>query len=500
MADLPRGLQPDRRDLLRGMAGSALLAAAPAAGGARARLDPVLADLHRRTFRYFWETSDARTGLVPDNWPNPDFCSIAATGFALTAYCIGVRSRYVTRAAAARRALTTLRTFWNGPQGDARSGTMGHKGFFYHFLHMDSGLRYRTVELSSVDTTLFLLGALTAGAFFDGPSSDEAEIRRLAVALYERVDWTFMARPNGLISMGWHPEPGLPDHDEAGLIHRNWDRYNEGMMVTLLALASPSHPSPPQGWESWMATIGGSWGTSYGETFLGFAPLFGHQYSHCWYDFRGIADSFMRAHGSDYFVNSARATRAQRRYAIANPGGFRDYGAEIWGLTACRGPGYVKVEVAGRPQVFQGYSARGPQTGDGEGIDDGTIAPTAGASSIAFAPEICAPLIHNLRRRYGDEIYGRYGFTDAFNPSFPRDARPTAGSVRPRAGWTADAYLGIDQGPILIMLENHRSGLIWDLFCRSAVTGPIARRGLRIAGFEPVSRAGGWIRQEGRSR
>jgi hypothetical protein len=484
--------------MLTGLAAAALAAAAPplAAAPRRHGLDAVLSDLHRRTFAYFWETTDPHTGLAPDNWPNPDFCSIAATGFALTAYCIGARSGYVSRAAAARRTLATLRTFWNGPQGPAPAGMIGHKGFFYHFLHMDSGLRYKDVELSSVDTSLFLLGALTAAAYFDGPSPAEAEIGRLGVALYERVDWSFMARPNGLISMGWHPEPGRPNHGPDGLIDRNWDRYNEGMMVTLLALASPTHPSPSQGWNTWAATIGGTWGASYGETFLGFAPLFGHQYSHCWYDFRGIADRFMRAHGSDYFTNSARATRAQRRYAIANPGGFKDYGANVWGLTACRGPGYVKLDVGGRPTVFEGYSARGPRTGDGEGIDDGTIAPTAGASSIAFAPEICSPLIHNLRARFGEEIYGRYGFVDAFNPSFPRTAQPTNGSVRARAGWTADAWLGIDQGPILIMLENHRSGLIWDLFCRSPLIGRIARRGLARADFRAVAPAGAWLAKE----
>ena len=423
-----------------------------------ATLDPVLADLHRRTFDYFWVSTNPTNGLAPDNWPNPDFCSIAATGFALTAACIGAESGYVSRTAAAQRVLTTLRTFWRLPQGDATSGTIGHKGFFYHFLHMDSGLRYKNVELSSVDTTLFILGALSAGAYFYRPSAAEAEIRKLAIALYERIDWTFMAHPSGLVSMGWHPEPGMPDHDANGLINRNWDRYNEGMMVNLLALGSPTHPVPASNWKAWMATLDGTWGTNFGETYLGFSPLFGHQYSHCWYDFRGIADPYMRARGIDYFINSQRATIAQRNYAIQNPGGFRDYGADVWGLTACRGPGDASVKVGDRTIEFHGYSARGPQTGDHESIDDGTIAPTAGASSIAFTPDICTSLIHNLRRRYGDEIYGRYGFTDAFNPTFPRTLKPHDGSVKPRAGWVADAYLGIDQGPILLMLENYRSG------------------------------------------
>lgn len=479
---------PDRRQLIGALG---LAATGTVAGGvmplraAPAAFDAVLADLHRRTFAYFWETTDARTGLAPDNWPDPDFCSIAATGFALAAYPVGVRSGYVSRRAAAQRTLATLRTFWHGPQGDAQSGVIGHKGFFYHFLHMDSALRYKDVELSSVDTTLFLLGALGAAAFFDGPAAAEAEIRTLAIALYARVDWTFMARDNGLISMGWHPG--------AGLTERSWDRYNEGMMVNLLALGSPTHPAPPRNWVSWMATLDGTWGTNFGAPHLGFSPLFGHQYTHCWYDFRGIADAYMRRYGSDYFINSRKATEAQRNYAIKNPGGFADYGADIWGLTACRGPGEASATIGGRRFDFHGYGARGPQVGDHESFDDGTIAPTAGASSIAFAPEICTALIHQLRRRYGAEIYGRYGFTDSFNPSFPRTITPREGGIAPRTGWVANTQLGIDQGPILLMLENYRSGLVWDSFCRSALTGPIVRRGLQAAGFVPVAPAGRWL-------
>lgn len=475
-----------RRLFLAGGAALGALARLARAAPPRGRaLDPVLADLHHRTFRYFWDTADPDTGLAPDNWPNPDFCSIAALGFALTAYPIGVESGYVSRAEAAKKTLVALRTIWNGPQGDATSGVTGHRGFLYHFLDMKTAHRFKDVELSSVDTTLFLLGALTAAAYFDGPDADEAEIRKLGIGVYERVDWSFVARPNGLISMGWHPEAGK------GLIARNWDRYNEGMMVYLLALASPTHRAGD--WAAWAATIGANWGPNGGQPHLGFAPMFGHQYSHCWYDFRGVADAFMREHGIDYFENSRRATLAQRDYAIRNPGGFKDYGADVWGLTACRGPGDFTAAVNGRAVQFHGYSARGPQTGDGEGVDDGTIAPTAGAASIAFAPEVAAPLIENLRRRYGADIYGRYGFTDAFNPSVPAGQRVSGGRHAARAGWVADAYLGIDQGPILLMLENHRSGLVWDLFCRSAVTGPIVRRGMQAAGFQAVDARGRWL-------
>jgi len=456
--------------------------------------DAQLADLHRRTFRYFWDTTDTKTGLAPDNWPSPDFCSIAAVGFALTAYCIGTKSGYVSRFDAAERTRTTLRTFWNGPQGPAAEGMMGYKGFFYHFLQMDTGLRYNQVELSSIDTALFLCGALTAAAFFDGKNAIESEIRDLAMKIYERVDWTFMARDNGLVSMGWHPENGMRDHDSKGLINRNWDRYNEGMMVYHLGMASPTHPLPAKAWESWMATIGGTWGDNLGEPHLGFAPMFGHQYSHCWYDYRGISDVFMRSKGIDYFINSQRATAAQRNYAIKNPGGFKDYGADIWGLTACRGPGYVMAKVRDREVQFQEYGARGPQTGDKEGLDDGTIAPTAATGSVMFAPDICVPAIQAMRDRYGDDLYGQYGFMDAFNPSFPPEQPSKTGLHTVKAGWVSNEYLGIDQGPILIGLENYRSGFVWDMFNRSPATGPLVKKAFLAAGFLPVAETGNWLK------
>ncbi|CAL4867013.1 hypothetical protein MMA231_01262 [Asticcacaulis sp. MM231] len=493
-----------RRALLLGGAtlGACLSAGMPSTPLARPRqhaqahatdlgFNPVLTDLHRRTFHWFWDTANPANGMVPDATPGPAFASIAAIGFALTAYCIGVKSGYVTRQAAAARTLTTLRTLWNLPQSPEATGVSGHKGFFYHFLHMDSGLRYDRCELSTVDSAMLFLGALTSAAFFDGPAAEEAEIRKLGLALYERVDWHFVAHDNGLISMGWHPEPNLPDHDARGLIERDWSRYNEGMMVTLLALGSPTHPAGD--WNAWMETIGGTWGPNFGEPHLGFSPMFGHQYSHVWFDFRGIADTFMRGKGIDYFINSRRATYAQRNYAIQNPGGFKDYGADVWGLTACRGPADVELTIGNRQVSFHEYGARGPQTGDNESFDDGTIAPTAGIASIAFAPDICIPLIQSLRKKYGSDLYGKYGFADAFNPTFPASYETPTGRHTRRAGWVAKDYLGIDQGPILCMLENHRSGFVWDLFNRSSVTGEIAKRAFRIAGFEAVAPNGQWL-------
>ncbi len=457
--------------------------------------DELLDDLHRRTFSFFWRATAPAKGLTPDAWPHPIFSSIAAIGFNLTALCIGAKSGYVTRAEAAQRTHATLEFLWSSPQGDARRGISGDHGFFYHFLDLDSGLRFRDVELSTIDTTMLVLGALTSAAFFDQDTPQEARIRKLGLDLYQRLDWDFFIRKSGMISMGWHPEDAKAGHPEAGLIARNWDRYNEGMMLLLLSLGREQEPHHSDIWRRWSETLAPTFGPNFGEPHLGFSPLFGHQYSHCWFDFRDIADPFMAARGLTYFENSRRAVYAQRRYAILNPGGFRDYGAEIWGLSASQGPGDFTADVAGRSVRFHGYAARGPQTGDGESIDDGTLAPTAGVASIAFAPEIVVPLIHSLKARYGDDIYQEFGFLDAFNPSVPPGSRLESGRMTSRAGWVADQYLGIDQGPILIMLENHRSGFVWDLFCRSPLTGPIARRAFRRAGFQATGPGGHWLQE-----
>lgn len=483
-----------RRGLLTGISALALYGGAAEAGWrlpgshsqARIIWNQTLADIHRRVFNYFWETTPSETGLAPDRWPTLQFCSIAAVGFALTAFCIGVQSGFVSRENAAQRTVTTLRTFWNGRQGDAKTGCMGYKGAFYHFLKFEDGTRYGTCELSNVDTTMFLLGALTASSFFDRPEPLEAEIRRLARALYERVDWTFFDRGDGVLSMGWDPKTGFN--------RSTWTGYDEGMMIYLLAMASPSYPLPAKSWAKWCATYDRTWGANFGEPHLGFVSLMGHQYPEVWYDLRSIADPYMRSRHSDYFRNSRLATIAQRNYAIENPNRFADYGADIWGLTACDGPGDVKLELNGREIEFYSYSARGPTRDGADGVrDDGTIAPTAAISSIVFAPEICIPAAEAMLRRYGTDLYGRYGFYDSFNPTFRADYHSKFGHQTERAGWVSNDYIGIDQGPILAMIENYRSGFVWNLTKRDPYFGLIIRRGLLLAGFEPIAPQGRWL-------
>ncbi|HEV2286755.1 MAG TPA: glucoamylase family protein [Steroidobacteraceae bacterium] len=438
--------------------------AAHAAAAPRAPvLDPFFDDLEKRTFAFFWDTANPANGLVPDRAPGPSWASIAGVGFALTAYPIGVERGYVTRAAARERTLATLRFF---------ASLTNQHGFFYHFIDMKTGERRDLSEISTVDTTLLLGGILVCGAYFDGKDPAETEIRQLSQAIYRRVDWTWaQSRPPGIV-MGWRPETGF--------LKANWVGYDEGMLIYILALGSPSHPVAPDAWAAWTRTYDKHFGTLYGETHLSFAPLFGHQYSHVWVDFRGIADAYMRAHGLDYFENSRRATYAQQRYAIANPMHWAGYGARVWGLTACEGPGRTRAAYHGESRRFYGYAARG--VGLDGSLDDGTIAPTAALGSLPFAPEIVIPAALEMQRRFGAALYSKYGFRDAFNVSVP-----TADAERTQRGWFDERYLAIDQGPILVMLENYRSDLVW----RIMRGNEYIRRGLERAGFQ-----GGWLQNQ----
>lgn len=444
-------------------------------------LPPFYDEIERRTFRWFWDRVNRKNGLVPDRWPTPSFSSIAAVGFALPAYAIGVERGWCSRAEARDLTLTTLRFFSNAPQGPQERGTTGYKGFFYHFLDMETGERFEKVELSSVDTSILLMGALFAGQYYSLPDPREREIRRLAAALYERADWSFF-RSDGrrAVSMGWHPESG------GDLIPANWVGFNEGMFVNILALGSPTHPAPDDLWQQWTGNYGEFWRGEGPTRRVAFAPLFGHQYSHIWIDFRGIRDAPMRAAGFDYFENSRRETYANRAYCMRNPMSWRGYSKDVWGLTACDGPGSFELPYRGEKRTFYGYSARGPLD-EPDGRDDGTIAPTAALGSLPFAPEIVIPAAEALMKQ--PQLFDTYGFKDAFNPSFTyADVKLDTGSVDPQRGWVAKDYLGIDQGPILLQAANYRDDFVW----RTMRRVPAIRRGLLRAGF-----TGGWLSGSG---
>jgi hypothetical protein len=451
-----------------------------------ARDERFLDQLEERTFRWFWDLANPANGLVPDRAPSPSFSSIAAVGFGLTAYPVGVERGWVSRAQARTRVLTTLRFLLAAPQGPAPSGVTGYHGFFYHFLDMQTGRRFKDVELSPIDTALLMAGVLFDESYFDGvagtagdPRGDEAAIRAAAEELYSRVDWRWMQPHPPDVALGWAPE--------SGYIPYEWRGYNEAVILYLLALGSPTHAVDEEAWGRYTSTY--LWGEYFGQEYLAFTPLFGYQYPHTWIDFRGIRDAFMRAHGSDYFESARRATLAQRAYAIANPQAFRGYGPEVWGLTACDGPGDATFDVDGRTRTFHGYWARGASLA---GVrDDGTLAPTAAASAIAAAPEIAVPAIEKMAGLYGGRLFTAYGFVDAWNPTYRRAANPSKptprverGRVDPELGWFDTDALGIDQGPIVAMIENFRSGLIWRVMRHN----PHLVQGLRRAGFQ-----GGWL-------
>ena len=477
-----------------GVAPAAPQSAVPEVAGGQGAFEE---DVSRRTFDYFWQTTDRERCLAPDRWPSNPFSSIAATGFALTAFGIGAERGYVGREEAAQRVRDCLAFYWNAPQGPADSGVSGHKGFFYHFLNNEDGTRRGNTELSTVDTSLLLGGVLFAQSYFDRDTAVEREIRDLAENIYRRVDWTFVQRRNSTIpsanrggpeaiAMGWYPERAPGDAGDFGT--HDWVGYNEGMLVYILAAGSPTHPVSKEAWdEGWAAHLEESWGTYYGYEHLQFEPLFGHQYSHVWVDFRGIQDEFMAEKGIDYFENSRRATLSQRAYGIENPNHWIGYSGDIWGWTASDGPGNAANGrlVNGQPREFMGYAARGVSAD--RVVDDGTVVPTAAGGSIPFAPEATIPALAKMREAYGDRLYTQYGFKDAFNPSYTFvDAGSRSGTVDAQTGWVAGDHLGIDQGPILAMMENHRSGLVWEVMRKN----PHIRRGLERLGF-----SGGWLEE-----
>ena len=299
--------------------------------------DRELEELQRLTFDYFLKETNPENGLVPDSTRQGAPCSIAPTGFALAAYPVGVERGFITRDDAIRRTLTSLRFFWNSPHGPEPDAT-GYKGFYYHFLDMKTGRRVFDCELSTIDSTFVIAGALTAAEYFNRDTKDEREIRNLAMSLYLRADWQWAQNGEDTVTHGWTPEHGF--------IKYRWDGYNEALILYVLGLASPTHPLPKESYHAWTSTY--EWRSLYGYEFLYAGPLFIHQLSHMWIDFRGIQDEYMRHRGIDYFENSRRATYIQQQYAIHNPRDFKGYGEFIWGLTASDGPGPAIEEIEGK--------------------------------------------------------------------------------------------------------------------------------------------------------
>lgn len=426
-------------------------------------VDAELEKLQRETFGYFLHETNPDNGLVIDkteaDWP----ASIAATGLALACYPVAVERGFMPRAAAVERTLTTLRFFWNSPHGPEADAT-GYQGFYYHFLDMQTGRRAWQCELSTVDTAFLLAGALTAEIYFDADTADEHEIRMLADALYRRVDWQWAQDGGATVTHGWKPESGFLEY--------RWEGYDEALLLYTLGLGSPTHPLPESSYAAWTSTY--RWEHCYGYEYLYAGPLFTHQLSHVWIDFRGIQDAFMRVKGIDYFENSRRATYVQQQYAIKNPLGFKDYKSCCWGITASEGPGPDTIKINGIERQFFDYVARGVPYGP----DDGTLAPFALVASLPFAPEIVLPSIHHCIHQAKMTKFNSYGFKASFNPSHPGDPG------NPYGWWVSRWHYGLNQGPIILMIENYRTGLLWKLMRNC----PYIASGLHRADF-----CGGWL-------
>jgi hypothetical protein len=422
----------------------------------------MLERLQREAFQYFVEESHPDNGLVADSTEPDSPASISVTGLSLTTYPVGVERGFIPRQEGIDRTLAALRFFHNTAQGTEPDGT-GYKGFYYHFLDLETGQRARESEIATMDTAMLLAGGLAAAQYFDRDTKEEKEIRRLADALYRRADWQWAQGHGGpAVVFGWTPEQGFLDH--------RWDGHDESQILYALGLGSPTHPLSEESYQKWLSNL--YWKTIYDINYFYAGPLFIHQFSHMWIDFRDIQDEVMREKGIDYFENSCRATRVQQEYAIRNPFDFERYGKYTWGITACDGPGPTMRKVDGIVRNFYGYKARGAPYGP----DDGTLAPWAAVASLPFLPDVVLPTIRYLLQSLHLEEPEGYGFRASFNATFPEG--------REKVGWVSPWNYGLNQGPMVVMIENYRTGLIWRLM-RDC---PYLVQGLKRAGFR-----GGWL-------
>ncbi|MDR3387681.1 MAG: glucoamylase family protein [Rudaea sp.] len=423
--------------------------------------EALLDSLQRAAFDYFLRAVNPLNGLVADTSRDNSPVSIAVVGFALSSYPVAVERGWMARSDAAQRSLAALRFFRDSDQSGSPTAT-GFKGFYYHFLDIHTGARVWRSELSMIDTALLIAGALTAIMYFTADTPDEIELRGLVDFLYRRIDWHWARNDGETIRQGWKPE--------CGFLHYGWEGYSEAILLYVLAMGSPTHPIKGDCYQAWTATY--QWENLYDHDYLYAGPLFVHHFSHAWIDFRGIQDSFMREKRSDYFENSQRAAYIQREYAQRNPHEFAGYEVNCWGLSACDGPSDEQPGISNETRRLFGYAARGVPYGP----DDGTLSTPSVLASLPFAPEIVLDAVRTMMMRYPQTLTeGR--FSSSFNPSLAdADGQP----------WVSAGHYGLDQGIVLMMIENHRTGWIWQLMRNC----PCIRSGLHHAGFR-----GGWLQQ-----
>ena len=425
--------------------------------------DEMLGVLQRETFAYFLKEVNSETGLVADKTQPGSPASIAATGMGLSCYIAGIERGFMTRAQAVKRTLTVLKFLHKSHQGTEADAT-GYKGFYYHFLDMETGKRAWKCELSTIDTAILLAGILTARYYYTAENKSEIEIRKYADELYARVDWQWALNGKDSISHGWKPG--------SGFLRSCWDqKYSEAHLIYIMALGSPTYPVSPSIYKKWIATF--EWKKIYNTECIYAGPLFIHQMSQIWLDCKGIYDDLNRKIGIDYFENSRRATQIQQQYAIENPLGFPHYGENGWGFTASDGPGPATRTVDGIKRKFYDYIARGAPFGP----DDGTISPWAVVTSLPFLPKVILSTMRHAIGRLDLEKHQDYGFDGSYNLSF-REKNDKSKS------WISEWQFGLNQGPVILMIENYKSGLIWDIMKRC----PHIINGLHRAGF-----SGGWL-------
>jgi hypothetical protein len=419
----------------------------------------LLDSIQQKTFLFFMNERNPENGLVKDRSASWAPASIAAIGFALPSYAVGVERRWISRDEAAEITFKILKFFISSVQSPDINVT-GYQGFYYHFLRMNSGTREWNCELSTVDTGLLMMGIIFARNYFNQDNDIENEIRDIAAKLIGRMNWDFFQMPvtsehANSISMGWTPENGLHD--------MGWVGYNEALFLYILAAGS-GMTNAEAAYETWLTSY--DWRTPYPDlSHAAFPPLFGHQFSFCFINPRGLKDKFMKEKGIDYFENSLRATYVQRLYAIDNPKGWVGYDSLCWGISASDGP---TEKYNFDDKNFLGYAGRGTSGPDLNYFDDGTITPYASISSIVFAPEIVLPTIKSINQKYGKSLWGPYGYFDAFNPTL---------------NWFNKEYIGIAQGPVLLMIENFRSGLVWNYVMKDSVI----QNGMKRLGFEHLN-------------
>jgi hypothetical protein len=425
----------------------------------------MLDTLQSQTFTYFPKYSNPENGLIADKSKPDSHSSIAAVGLGISSYVVALERNLISREEGINKILTVLKFFYDSRQGPEEDA-MGYKGFYYHFLHMDTGRRAWNSELSTVDTAIFIAGVLTAAFYFRGDSKEEKEIRDLADSLYKRIDWQWALNGGTAVCHGWKPE--------SGFLNNYWDQgYSEAIILYVLALGSPTFPIDPVGYRNWTSTF--KWANIDGIEFIYAGPLFIHQMSHLWLDFQGIQDDLNRKYKIDYFENSCRATAIQQRYAIKNPLSFKHYGENNWGFTASDGPGPATIMIDGVEKIFFDYVARGVPYGP----DDGTISPWAVVASLPFAPGIVLNTIRHAVKMQKERNADNDGFDSSFNPVFHT---PGVGEC----GWISPWKFGLNEGPMVIMIENFRSQLIWNIIKKCGYI----TNGLRRAGF-----TGGWLDQ-----